>query len=261
MADEKTVDSNMPTDEELAAAFDSNEVDGAVETQVETPVETPVEAADKTEPEVEDHKESSKLGRKYKRLETELEQLKEELKAVRGVKAPVIESPQSVDDEAELERIREIDDPIERQRAVTSYDQTKAVKTRQNYEKAYMAQVGVLAKSTETDLHDEIVDLMVSEKQFNIIHTGRPDADARINYAEAKSSILAKLADNGKKPKYPGKGDETNEIIQPAGSQTRVASRATSLPPLSKDEQNYVDYLRNEAGYTDADIAKALGVK
>jgi hypothetical protein len=260
MADEKTVDSKMPTDDELDAAFREEVGEEVQEDKVETPVETPAPAAEKTEPEVEDHKESSKLGRKYKRLETEMEQLKEELKAVKGVKAPVIETPQSVDDEAELERIREIEDPIDRQRAITAYDQNKAVKTRQGYEKAYMSQVGELAKSTDTELHDEIVDLMVTERQFNIIHTGRPDADARINYAEAKASILAKANEEVKKPKYPGKGDETKEIIQPAGTQTKMASMATSLPSMSKDERDYVDYLISK-GTPESEIARSLGVK
>ena len=268
------------TDEELSKAFDefnSETKEETVEEKTEdtkstAPVEetgTDVETKELSEEEkaAEEHRQRSREGRKLKGLkgreewerakDSEIEELKSQIKAITGGTQKVGQAPP--EDEAELDRIREIDDPIEQKRAIDAYDRTKQMLVRANYEKAYMSQIGVIASTVEdVGLHDEVIDLMVNDNRYNLIHTGRPDADARINYAEAKAAIVLKMASEGKKPAYPGRGDGSTAPVQPAGTSTTMATRAPALPSFSKEEQDYVDYLRNKCGYSDADIAKAV---
>jgi hypothetical protein len=86
---------------------------------------------------------------------------------------------------------------------------------------------------------------------------GTPAADARVNYTEAKIAVLARQ--NGEvKPTF-GKGDSrTKAPAQPVGTQKVAASKSVTLPAFTKDEQEYVDYLKTKCKYTDQDIMNAL---
>jgi hypothetical protein len=282
MAEEKET-AELSADEELSKAFDEykegkEEVEETTVTEPEK-VEPPITTGTEAEPEgerlegetLEQHKERSRAGRKLKGLkgfeewqkqkDTEIEKLKEELQAVRKGHTLINQTPQ--EDEAELEEIRAIDDPIDRQRAITAYDEKKEKLLKARYEKEYMDSLQSITKTIvdDSELYDQVMALLTEERgQFNQIRKKIPDVDAQLNFEMAKAHVLSQKLAESKKPKYPGEGDTSTTIIAPAGTAKQTASKAISLPALDKETQDYVNYLRS-VGTTEEEIAHSLGVK
>jgi hypothetical protein len=258
MAEEGKTVTEEVTDEDLSKAYEEfakgegvNDEEGK-HIEEETPGEKTGEAEG---PDVIDQKESSKLGRKYKKMESELEQMKEELRTLKGGTSTVYQPPQ--DDEAELEQIREMyqTDPIAARRAHDAYDRKQAAREAKVYESAYLSQLNALAKKQDTEeLHDEIVAEMM--QNFNVRHSNNPDMDARVNYAEAKSVVIAKSTATTKKRPATAGGTE-KAPVQPAANSSKGATKSVVFPQLDEYAQDYVNYLRKQ-GVTDEEILKSL---
>lgn len=256
MAGEDKTATEKVADDDLSKAWgDVSEEEKAEETKEE---ETKPETEDKKPPEKPegskasaeskddedglDHKESSKIGRKLKGLYDKVNTLTSELESLRKPKP-----------EQEIEVPEVISTPEDVDKYLAARSQ-KLQREQQDYEKSYLGQVQQLsAKTDDEELHEEIVAEMM--QSFNVKHTNNAFADARVNYAEAKASLLSKKI-SGKK-KVPDRDTADAPPIQPAASATRTVAKTISLPSLDAAATDYVGYLRKR-GMSDEDIAKEL---
>jgi hypothetical protein len=127
-----------------------------------------------------DQRERSNLGRRVKRMEDTVNTLLSKLdNFVDNVGRGAIQTQnyQNYDDEEDEEFIRKMQ----------KYEKKK-VDRQKDYEKNYISKVRQLG-SGEPD-YKEIFDEMYSN--FNVIHSGDPEIDARLNWADARASVLSK---------------------------------------------------------------------
>lgn len=257
MAEQGTATEKV-ADDDLSAAWDQAQVaeekketkePEAAETSEEKevpPVEEPATEHPTEDVEVKDHKESSKLGRKVKGLEEQLRQMR-----------ALLEEKSKAHETSSLEMPEVVSTPEDVEQVLQAREQ-KSQKVRVEYERNYLKQVDSLKSVTEDDeLHEEIVNELVSNKQFNVLHDiNNPFADARVNYAEAKAFVLQKKL-SGPTAKVPHRETSGKPPVQPAASTTRTPSRPVVMPKLDEETQNYVNYLRKQ-GMSEDDIAKEL---
>ncbi len=78
-------------------------------------------------------------------------------------------------------------------------------------------------------------------ENFNKVHTGDPEIDARINYAEAKAALVEK---NMAKPKINLKQEKPVAVGVGGGSVTEPTK--PKEVKLSEDAQSYATYLKNK---------------
>ena len=255
MAEKETV-ADDATDESLSRAWESSEpevkeeptepVAEEHEEEFVKPDQTPEKASsagDKEPVDDLDHKEKSKLGRKLKGMEDRYNLLLEEVERLKSQGA-------KTSDEIEVPSVISSPDDIDK------YLQAKSQKEhreKREYEGSYMKQINAL-KEMNDDLHEDIFAEMMAN--FNVRHSSNAFADARINYAEAKASILSKKFSSGEKL-VPKRETSGKPPVTPAAGSSRAASKVASLPKLDDDAQNFVSYLRAK-GMSDDDIAKEL---
>ena len=286
MADERTVTDEIVTDEELAAAFAASEEEivpaKAAATHEEEPTAEELAAeevatAGMSEAEKEEHKERSRLGRKLKGmkglddyLDKEVQKRLDAALSKRDIKpaaATATEEP-DFDDEAEYERINTllITSPIEGQEELAEYKATKQKITTQKYESGYLGQLEVVKNQEPSEIRDEVFNEMFEKKddglfyprvEFNRAPTGNPAADAQINWANAKASLMSKKAAAGSKPTYKGRGDEVEAPIGAAGTHISSAEPGKTLPKLEGEAASLVAYLRSQ-GVSEEEIAADL---
>ena len=253
-------------DDDLSAAWNAVESDEVVVVEpkkVETKKdEKPLETADtkvadgtKTEqptelsPEEKERiaqQERSKLGRQNKGLKDRLAQLESTLNDRSQKQAStdsdlpeVISTPQDVD--------RVIEDRKQ-----------KAQQAQERYERDYIKMLDSIEKSyggdkAKIEFHEEVVDHMI--KNFNKKWSDSAFGDARVNYAEAKASLME--TKSMPQAKLPKRNTSDDSPVQPAASSTRTATKVVTLPALDDAAKDYVAYLR-KSGYTDEQIAKEL---
>lgn len=251
--EEKTV-ADEATDDALSQAWDEEvkgvkkeevkeEVNTETETEGKPPVEEPAraEAKESDEEEVIDHKESSKLGRKFKGLESRFDQILARLDQIGKpeTKQEPIEEPEFFATREDLDKYFHAKEQRSKQE-------------RSQYEQAYIQQIQKFEETNE-DLHEEIFAEMM--QNYNVKHSSNALSDARVNYAEAKASVLQRKVSS--KPKVPTRDRAETAPVQPAASSTRTAAKTFAMPKLDAQAQSYVDYLRR-SGMSDEDIAKEL---
>lgn len=142
---------------------------------------------------------------------------------------PERDTPDEDVDEAEYERYRKL-------RARESREQL-------GYEQGYRQGIDKI-KEKDATLHKEIFDEMF--KNFNEKHTNNPAVDARLNYAEAKASLMAKKFASAGKP-----GGERKGSLAPTGiSITSKTGEAVDsdiiLPP---DAEAYIKSQGKDAAF------------
>jgi len=219
------------------------------EAKEETPVETtkeetpPVEQASET-PEAEklSQQESSKLGRKVHGINERIKQLEAQIVAMNDhrTKNPV-----------EVPEIISTPDDIERYMYVKSQREQQA---QAEYEKSYLQTVQQLANQN-SDIHDEVFAEMM--QNHNVRYSPNGYADARVNYAEAKSSVLLKKLKSS--PTLPKRETAKTAPVTPAATATRTATKPVAKVNYDSDPhlKSYAEYLKRQ-GMSDEDIAKEL---
>lgn len=272
MADEKTTADEKSavedfSDEALDKALEGTAEVKPEETKEEVKPETseqPVEktATTETKPEAEDldHKESSKLGRKLKGLESKFDQVLSRLDqlAKPSEKEPEIEVPEVITTPEDVRMV------LQAEQAKLRQAQGAQAQAQQTYEQGYLKTLSTLEGENE-DLHEEIMEIITENAkrgslEFNRKFSDNPVADARINYAEAKASLLSKKLVSGK-PAVPARNKAEKAPVQPAAADTKTTAKTTAtLPKLEGHAASYVEYLRRQ-GATDAEIAETLNEK
>lgn len=265
---EDSVVNSIPTDEELSAAFDAAEielesgtppVEPVVESTVDVPagpgIEVPEDEEGEGDDDLDEQRDRSRIGRRMKRMESTIETLLQRLESqeqqrqvreyfltqqlaqARAQQAshdvPNAEEPTYVSTDKDVERVL---DERERRKAELS----------ERYQNTFVATLNGLA-GNNPKMHKAIVDELV--QNFNRKVTGNPQIDARLNYAEAKSSVMAKIAAQKtvEKPK-------PNVAGNPQPAATGVSASATAQKGRSSDVWSKLD---KEA----AEYAKAVGMK
>lgn len=257
MADEKTV-AEEATDENLDAAWKAanteeetktEEVETKTETKTEEkpPEEKPASAEAKGEEteEVLDHKESSRLGRKVKGLESRLDQILARLEPKSAETHEQIEEPDVITTPEDVRRVIQAD--VERSRTAKA-----------DYERTYLKQIDSLKTAEDDGLHDEIVAEML--KNHNVMYDIKnPSADARVNYAEAKASVLTNRY-SGKTPRVPDRAKSETSPVQPAASASRTTAKPYTMPKLDEEARQFLGHIAKKEGKSLEQIAQEYGL-
>ena len=185
--------------------------------------------------------ERSRLGRQNKGLKDRLKQL--EAAATQRTETEGL--PEVVTTPQDVEKVIEARNE-------------KQKKAQEAYEADYIKQLDAIEKSYSGDkdkieLHEEIVDHMI--KNFNRKYSDSGFGDARVNYAEAKASLIETKA--FPQAKLPKRNTAEEPPIRPAATSTRTDTKVVTLPPMDDATKDYVEYLRRNK-YTDEQIAKEL---
>ena len=204
-----------------------------------------IEAVEQVEDSKEDkltQQESSHLGRKVKGLNSRFDQLMARLDQIES-------SAKSSGSAIDVPEIISTPEDIDRYMAAK---EQKARIAQAEYEKNYIRQIAELSKGSD-ELHDEVFDEMMNN--FNKRYSDNAMADARVNYAEAKASLLTKKYAGASK--VPARTTATKPPVAPAATATRTVEKANVLPKLDAETMEYVAYLRRK-GMSDSDISKQL---
>lgn len=229
-------------------------------TPVQDPALEPSDVADVKD--ADEHSEASRLGRKVKRLE-------EQLNAVLG----------SIE-EREIER-REIDRNLESftgsvgkgqkpeevlpEFISTREDVEKVVEARDKrnsqmaeaYRQRYIKTLRQLG-GVNNEIHGDILREMQDNPIFNSMETRNPFIDARLNYAEAKASILAKRgAGTAAGTAMGGNPLQNNMATGLSATNRNITSNTPEKINLSPDAEEY----RRATGMSDDDVRRFLAKK
>lgn len=268
---EDSVENLIPTDEELSAAFDAAELEleqpsaePVVEETVSVEAEPTVEGSEDEEGEDEDldeHKDRSRMGRRLKRLEGTIESLLHKLEAQeqqRQVReyflqqqlAAARQNP-DVHDEPNMEsELVSTDTDVER---VMDKRERRKAEEAERYQNTFVATLNGLAGSNPK-MHKVIVNELITN--FNKRVTGNPQIDARLNYAEAKSAVMAKIAASKtvEKPK-PNIAGNTQSATGVSASSTAQKTKGADI--WSRLDKEAAEYAR-AVGMKEDDIEAAL---
>ena len=226
----------MPEEEKVSNQDDLDlayeETFGGEEHKTSTPekekkIETP------KEPVSEDH--PTKLGRRVKGLETTLSEMNQKLDAFLSRSDSRDRERETVKSNEELpEIISTPEDVIKVNRYMKKKDQEEEVKDRENFSRNYLSSFKSLGsqKTEDTELYPEIYDEMI--KNFNVRYSDNPQADARVNYAEAKAALLSRKYAPKKPNVKAGKGGIHTDLgIE--SRETSISSEAVHLDDLAQD--------------------------
>lgn len=208
--------------EEASQSEETQTVDATVETEEQEAVETPETVAARDE----ENAERSRLGRKVKELESQLG----EIGALREQLQQFMQSRQSVaEEDEEIITSKTLETYLSRQEA-------KKSEQKQTYEKNYTSTFAKIG--TDDDNFDAVWKEMV--ENHNVIHTGDPTVDAKLNYLSAQNALL-------KKPKNPvqGKGKDVKGVNVPDTTKTTPKS----MPKLDPVAQEFVDRMKLPADW------------
>lgn len=238
----QTVTDTPVTDADLDSALEgSGQPETVVEPQADGLTVKPIEE--------EDHSEKSRLGRKVKRMEEQFSNVLERFDDFMSRSTPPQPSPPLVGSTDELPEFIQTPEDVER---VVNARERKIATAQQLYSGNYIKQLQGLG-NVNTEIHDDILNEMAANPNFNTRHTGNPIVDARLNYAEAKASVLAKKT-AGTKPNIPVSGGSP---IAPTGisATSRNAVTPTSdLPELSEASKEFI----RRTGMSEEDVKAAL---
>lgn len=290
MADEKVTAEGTPqekesvtsvTDEALSSAYDATPEEQTettetqetetkeIETQEEETQEQETENQENAIPdEPTDNAERSRLGRRMKSIEEQNKKLLEKVESLTGGKKPEQTAvPENVTyDDSFIQS--QIDLAVEKgiipSTIVTPLDQVKVnnfvnglqEKIGSQYATNYL---GVLNSSdlkgqTPDDIHAEVVtELQRYESPFNQRRYNNPLLDAKMNYLEAKESILMKRLSSGK-PVNNFKGKPKDAPATGTSVSTKMAVTATELPAL---DETSLDFIRR-SGMSEESVREAL---
>lgn len=273
MADEKEVKAESTpqeketvtsvTDEALSSAYDATqEQTETVETKETTETEETQETIQEQETEKEvipeepaDNAERSRLGRRMKTIEEQNKQLLEEIKSLRGEKPPAQQTavPENVTYDDNYIQTK-LDEAAEKgiipSTFVTPQDQLKVnsfINKIQSdignqYATKYLGTLNspTLKGQTPDDIHAEVVaELQRYESPFNQRRYDNPLLDAKMNYLEAKESILMKRLSSGKQTNN-FKGKPKDSPATGTSISTRTQATATDLPELDAYSKDFI---------------------
>jgi len=215
------------TDEALSTAFDKmvgeNEV---VKEQVRS--QPKKEVIEEEEP---DQQERTRLGRRLKRMEDQFGQIMDKIDTISTQRQQYVPPPDAnVTGDDLPEYVATGQDVVK----VLGVYEKKRAKEQEQYEQGYIQNFRKMG-GRDGDYYEEIFNEM--QTNFNIKHTGDPLIDSRINYAEAKASIMAKkIAPPKKKDATRGERPESSDL----SVSTRETSRASDMPVLDDFAKEFI---------------------
>lgn len=169
-----------------------------------------------------DQRDRSQLGRRVKRMEDNVNTLVSKLDIfIEGVGRTSTPNYQNYDEPEDEEFIRKME----------KYERKKSDR-QTNYEKNYITKVRQLG-SGDPD-YKEVFDEMYAN--FNKVHSGDPDLDARLNWADARVSVLNKKIS----PNKPNVRGERNTASTDLGVNATNDSIATSEVQLDEFAKEFV---------------------
>lgn len=259
------------TDEALSSAYDNVQTDNVEQKDVTENTEITGEETQETEEAGEqeqkevipdepvDNAERSRLGRRMKQMEedfkTSQQLLLDEIKALRGEKPQPQENavPENVTyNDAFIQS--QLDMAVEKglipSTIITPQDQVKVNNFISNLQNEMGSQysnkyLGVLKSpslkgQTPDDIHAEVIaELQRYESPFNQRRYDNPVLDARLNYLEAKESILMKRLSEGK-PANVFKGKPKNAPATGTSVSTKTATVTDELPALDETSMDFI---------------------
>lgn len=233
----QTVTDTPVTDADLDSALEGS---GQPETIVEPQAGVkPIEE--------EDHSEKSRLGRKVKRMEEQFSSVLERFDDFMSQRGSIPPQPSPPADE--LPEFIQTPEDVER---VVSARERKIEIAQQVYSGNYIKQLRGLG-NVNTEIHDDILNEMSVNPNFNARHTGNPIVDARLNYAEAKASVLAKKT-AGTRPNIPIGGGSPTAPTGISATSRNAVTPTSELPELSEASKEFI----RRTGMSEEDVKAAL---
>lgn len=219
---QETATVDKTTDEAMSTAFDKmTEEKEILQTQ-------PKKEIDDEEP---DQQERTRLGRRLKRMEEQFGQIIDKIDTL-GSRQYVLpkDATETGDDLPEYVATgKDVADVVKRMYPkLKKEDLEKEQSDKEKYESGYVNNFRKLGLK-DGDLYEEIFNEMFTN--FNNTHTGDPTVDSRINYAEAKASIMAKKVATPNKQKSTTKGERTQDSMDLSVT-TRETTHVSEMPPL-----------------------------
>lgn len=202
----------------------------------------------------EEHSERSKLGRKVADLNDKFDRVLSALEQQnqRREPQPPVAAPPSLsrrpDPQDELPDIIATPEDVVR---VLEARERKRNTNQQAYEQDYIWQLEQ-ERSMNDDIHEQVLNEMFTNAEFNRKRTGHPIADAQYNYALALKATLRK--ESSKQRMSPNLKQESTEGI---GVSTHVVAekRTPNLPRLSPEAEHFLRKTGRSAEWA----SKALG--
>lgn len=205
----------------------------------------------------EEHAERSKLGRKvadlnekFDRILTLLEGNQRQREAPPAPPLPPSVMQRQGNKEDDLPDIVATPDDVVKVLEKREKERTRIQKM---YEQDYVWQVEQ-ERGTNPDIHEQVVQEMLSNPDFNRRHTGHPIVDAQKNYALALKAVIRKEAAKGRAVDGPNLKHDDAGAVGVSSQQTQGKSKVA--PQKLSPEAEY--YLR-KTGRSDEWAAKALG--
>jgi hypothetical protein len=244
---------NLPTDEELSAAFD--EFIGTAEQKVEEPVNVQEEKIEPTVTVKEEdyHSESSRLGRKIARLENILEDLSSKIVTKDQIDNIVKKSDFSHTEEEEIQDITNVNELktfMDKYISKREEDRNKLiVQENKSYENNYINTMkDLILEIDDESVSKEVYKMMLYDEKFNIKLSNNPFVDAAKNFSRAQKAYLSL-----NKSRF----DKTAAAMPPSGvsaSSSKNDVHKTKLPALEDDAAE----LARSLGMSDEEVAEAL---
>lgn len=223
------------TDDDVSAKEKGQEAQKAVTGEEEELTEE--QKAQKAEEETqklkeeEEHKERSKLGRRVSAMEQEIEARATRLDAVVDRMEMFLSTQNSTN------TTYETDEPLTRKDVNKFLEErdTKLSSAKMKYEKDYLQHISKLGQQEDPEVHEEIEEEMM--KNFNVMHSNDPVADAERNYLKATRAILKKASPTKENPL---KGKPPKSPLGVGGDTHMEKEKETQLPPLDDEAKDYI---------------------
>lgn len=253
------------TDElEINVDDESTENSESVEGEGE---EKEVEVKSPTPEEIEEQKERSRLGRKFKSLEDKVESMTSLMQQYLSSSQLPKETDSTTTQLSKVERILADYDPeypISKKELIETLkglkeeikeeDRLNILQRQESdvkYERAYLANLEKLGSDLDEDTHEEVMKLLTTEgSPFNRKY-GKgedPEADCERNFYKA----LVSLGKATTKKPSPFRGGKP-EIAIGVGGDTPPAPKSKAPVKLSRDAQDYINYVKETEGQEAAD--------
>lgn len=228
------------------------------------------EKPEKPEKPEDDNAERSRLGRRIANMEREHQKQLTELTTLVQQQSMLLaqllqggkpnEQPGDEDDDNELlpttrkEFNRYLDRAMEKRITERQIAQQQSDR---KYQTAYLDTLkSIEDREPNAKLASKVIEVMVKENSpFNLRHTGDPRVDARLNFAEAKAEIIARVVATAKAKGNPLKG---NPPKAPLGT----GSSGSGSPPQNKPLPKLNPYAQSAAKFfnlTPDEVVKVLG--
>lgn len=228
------------------------------ETQTTEKEEEPTESKEDEVPEEpSDNAGRSKLGRRVSAIEASIQTLVDEMRTVLkpAENQETIESEEDTwlaenEDEDEFISKRDLPGLFEKFETLRTKKEAKVQKERDRYNAEYNAVFQEYGKSTDPELHKQIIDEMIAN--HNVKRSNNGSLDGELNYLKAKATIIDKKSAETTNPLEKNKDKDLKNLGGPSDT---IATPKESAPiKLDKYAAEFV----SQVGLSEDSIKKAL---